>query len=46
MRQIVLYFTEAMRHEAQKHAENIVSVNLGMNGGKAASKAVKELTRR
>jgi len=46
MRQLTLFYTEALRHEAKKHAEDIVSVNLGMAGGKTADKAVRELTRR
>ena len=44
--QLTLYFAEAVRHEAERHAQDIVSSNLGLVGGKEATKAIRELTGR
>jgi hypothetical protein len=43
-RQIGLFYKEALRAEAQAQAGAIIAVNLGMAGGKEATKAVKNLT--
>jgi hypothetical protein len=44
MRQIDLYYREALRHENEAQARAIVAANLGFAGGPAARKTVHELT--
>jgi hypothetical protein len=43
-RQIVLFYNEAIAHEHEAHANQIVATNLGFAGGNAAKKAVEQLT--
>ena len=43
-RQIALYYREALAAEGRDQAAAIIAANLGMAGGKAAQKAVKQMT--
>jgi hypothetical protein len=45
LRQIELYYREALAHEAERQAGNIIAANLGFTGGKEAKKAVDALRR-
>jgi hypothetical protein len=45
VRQIELFYREALRHEAEAQARAIVAANLGFAGGKEARSAVDSLTR-
>jgi hypothetical protein len=44
LRQIELYYREALRHENAVQAGTIVATNLGFAGGKEAKRAVERLT--
>jgi hypothetical protein len=43
-RQIGLYYAEALKAEGRAQAHAIIATNLGVNGGKEARKAVKQLS--
>jgi hypothetical protein len=46
MRQITLFYREALRHENERQARAIVATNLGLAGGKEAKRTVEQLTGR
>ncbi|MDR0234627.1 MAG: hypothetical protein LBI31_07515 [Zoogloeaceae bacterium] len=43
MRQLMLYYREAIRSNNARTAAGIVAANLGFNGGTEASRTVREL---
>lgn len=45
LRQLMLFFREAVQHENESQAGAILAANLGFAGGKEALKAVKSLLR-
>lgn len=45
LRQILLYFKNLQQLDRKNMATNITVVSLGFNGGKEATKIIKELTK-